>query len=58
VNGLLILVDAMGGDNAPGEIVKGCMDAINEQEGFDIMLIGDKDRIDSIIKERNFKNQD
>ncbi len=56
MNGLLILVDAMGGDNAPGEIVKGCMDAINEQEGFDIMLIGDKDRIDSIIKERNFKN--
>ncbi len=53
---MLILVDAMGGDNAPGEIVRGCMDAIDEQDDFNIMLIGDKEKINEIVKERNFKN--
>lgn len=53
---MLILVDAMGGDNAPGEIVKGCMDAINEQEGFDLMLIGDQGKINAILGERKFKS--
>ena len=27
-----VCVDAMGGDNAPGEIVKGAVDALNESE--------------------------
>jgi len=53
---LLILVDAMGGDNAPHEIVYGCMDAINENSGFDILLVGDKDKINSILKEKNFSS--
>ncbi|MDP4180049.1 MAG: phosphate acyltransferase PlsX [Bacillota bacterium] len=53
---MLILVDAMGGDNAPLEIVKGCIDAINENNDFDIMLIGDQDKINAIIKENGFKN--
>jgi len=54
---LLILVDAMGGDNAPREIVYGCMDAINENSDFDILLVGDKNKIDSILKEKNFNNK-
>jgi len=53
---LLILVDAMGGDNAPKAIVNGCIDAINEKEGFDILLIGDSQQINSIISERGFSN--
>lgn len=40
-----ILVDAMGGDNAPFAIVKGCVEAVNEQKGFDITLIGDEKEI-------------
>ncbi|MGI6777741.1 MAG: phosphate acyltransferase PlsX [Acetivibrionales bacterium] len=51
---MLILVDAMGGDNAPEEIVKGCIDAINESEGYDIVLIGDVDRINNILKGKKF----
>lgn len=35
-----IMVDAMGGDNAPEEIVKGCIEAVKLKEGFDIELIG------------------
>jgi glycerol-3-phosphate acyltransferase PlsX len=53
---LLILVDAMGGDNAPEEIVKGCIDAINELDGYEILLIGDSERINRIIKARQFLN--
>ncbi len=52
-----ILVDAMGGDNAPHEIVNGCIDAINEQDGFDIILVGDKEKIEDILKERNFQSK-
>ncbi len=54
---MLILVDAMGGDNAPREIVHGCMDAINEHDDFDILLVGDKDKINSILKEKDFSNK-
>ncbi len=51
---MLILVDAMGGDKAPGEIVEGCIDAIKEMQGYDIMLLGDVNAIDRIIKKRKF----
>jgi glycerol-3-phosphate acyltransferase PlsX len=57
VKKLKILVDAMGGDNAPEAIVNGSIDAIRMQEGFDITLIGDGEQIDNILKERNFKSQ-
>lgn len=53
---LVILVDAMGGDNAPQDIVKGCVEAVNESQGFDILLIGDKDKIEEILGEKNLLN--
>ncbi len=51
-----ILVDAMGGDNAPEAIVNGSIDAIKTQEGFDIVLIGDLERINDILSERKFSS--
>ncbi len=39
-----IIVDAMGGDNAPLEIIKGSIDAKNEY-GVDIVLVGDENII-------------
>ena len=36
-----IIVDGFGGDHAPMEIVKGVVKAINENEGFSIVLAGD-----------------
>lgn len=54
VNTLRILVDAMGGDNAPEAIVNGCIDAIKSQDGFDIVLIGDSNKIEKIVKKRRF----
>jgi glycerol-3-phosphate acyltransferase PlsX len=51
---LNILVDAMGGDNAPFAIVKGCVEAVNEQIGFDITLIGDEKEIIKALEGENF----
>lgn len=53
---MLILVDAMGGDKAPEEIVNGCIDAIKESEGYEILLIGNSMKIEKILKERNFSS--
>ncbi|NLC67348.1 MAG: phosphate acyltransferase PlsX [Clostridiaceae bacterium] len=51
---MVILVDAMGGDNAPGDIVEGCIKAVNEEPGFNIMLIGDSGKIEKILKKNKF----
>ena len=45
-----ILIDAMGGDNAPGEIVRGAVDAQREFDA-DITLFGQGDRIRPILEE-------
>lgn len=46
-----IIVDAMGGDNAPLEIVKGALDASLEYKGVNITLVGDEARIRECAKE-------
>lgn len=40
-----IALDAMGGDNAPGEIVKGAIDAILREANMKIFLVGKEDLI-------------
>ncbi len=40
-----VAVDAMGGDNAPGEIVKGVVDAVNLQSGIMVYLVGRQELI-------------
>ena len=47
---MVILVDAMGGDNAPNAVIKGAVKAVREIDS-QIMLIGDKDIINSKVKE-------
>jgi glycerol-3-phosphate acyltransferase PlsX len=51
------MVDAMGGDNAPDEIVKGCIEAVKTKEGFEIELIGAENEINRILKKYNFMNE-
>ncbi|GAE89214.1 phosphate acyltransferase PlsX [Acetivibrio straminisolvens] len=51
---MIILVDAMGGDNAPDAIVNGCLDAVSEAEGFEVLLIGDEERIREILNKRSY----
>lgn len=38
-----IAVDAMGGDNAPDEIIKGAVEAVNESEKIKVFLVGKED---------------
>lgn len=47
-----IIIDAMGGDNAPFEIVKGVIEAVKEYD-IDVILTGDSDEIEKIFKEEN-----
>lgn len=49
-----IIVDAMGGDNAPHAIVSGCVDAVNRQDDFQVLLTGDATQIQSILNEKNY----
>lgn len=39
---LKIVVDAMGGDNAPSEIVKGALDALADRGDFKVIFTGDE----------------
>lgn len=43
----IVALDCMGGDNAPGEIVKGAVEAVNENKNIIVKLVG----IESAIKE-------
>ncbi len=46
-----IVVDAFGGDNAPGAIVRGVVDAIRAEEGFSVILTGKVAQINKILEE-------
>lgn len=45
-DGIRIAVDAMGGDNAPQEIVKGAVEAAGTQKDIHIFLVGRKDAVE------------
>ncbi len=45
-----VALDAMGGDHAPGEIVKGAVDAVNVQENVKVYLTGDEGKIREELK--------
>ena len=46
-----IAVDAMGGDHAPAEIVKGAVWAATELSGVDrILLVGDRERVEAELR--------
>ncbi len=53
---MIILLDAMGGDNAPDAVIKGAVKAINEIES-EVILIGSEEIINSKIKEFYGKNK-
>lgn len=44
-----ILVDAMGGDNAPKAVIKGAIAALKEESELELILVGDKDKIQSLL---------
>ncbi|MDR1939914.1 MAG: phosphate acyltransferase PlsX [Clostridiales bacterium] len=46
-----VVVDAFGGDNAPDEIVKGAIEALNLRPDIKIILSGKKDKLSELIKD-------
>lgn len=52
---MVILLDAMGGDNAPDAAIKGAVKAINQIEA-EVLLIGNEEIINSKVKEIYGKN--
>lgn len=45
-----IALDAMGGDNAPAEIVKGAVDAVASREDIKVYLVGQTDAVQEELK--------
>lgn len=49
-----IIVDAMGGDNAPDAIIDGCIEALDRQDGFRITLVGIQQVIEEKLSNREY----
>lgn len=50
----VVAVDAMGGDNAPVEVIKGVVDAVNQNSSVDIILTGPVDVITAELAKYTF----
>lgn len=45
-----VAVDAMGGDNAPAEIIKGAAEAVRTRKDIQVILVGKEDVIGEHLK--------
>ncbi|MBQ2405915.1 MAG: phosphate acyltransferase PlsX [Lachnospiraceae bacterium] len=52
-----VVVDAMGGDNAPLEIVKGAVEAVNESNKIKVYLTGKKELIESELSKYTYDKE-
>lgn len=50
----IVALDCMGGDNAPGEIVKGAVLAANENKNINIKLVGRKEDIEKELTKYDY----
>lgn len=48
-----IVVDAMGGDHAPGVVIDGTIAAVKEYNA-EVILVGDKDKIETLLKKHKY----
>lgn len=53
-NIIRVAVDAMGGDNAPGQIVKGAVEAVNERNDIKVFLVGREDIVNSELQQYTY----
>lgn len=52
-----VIVDAMGGDNAPVEIIKGSIEALNETD-IQLILVGKEEKILNELEKYNYNKED
>lgn len=46
----IVALDAMGGDNAPNEIIKGALEAVSKSDNIKVILLGKEDVINEELK--------
>lgn len=56
-NLITVVVDAMGGDNAPGEIIKGAVLAVGERKDIKVVLTGDEEVINKGLSEYDYDKE-
>ncbi|MFR5601281.1 MAG: phosphate acyltransferase PlsX [Lachnospiraceae bacterium] len=52
-----VVVDAMGGDYAPGEIVKGCVAAIGQRADIQVILTGQEELINEELSKHTYNKE-
>lgn len=52
-----VVIDAMGGDKAPFEIVKGGVDALKRYKDLEIIFCGDKEKIENVLKKIKYNSK-
>lgn len=52
-----VALDAMGGDNAPGQIVKGAVDAVNIDNEIFVYLVGRQELIKEELSKYTYNNE-
>ena len=52
-----VVVDAMGGDNAPAEVVKGAVDAVNARKDIKVILTGQKPLVERELQKYTFPKE-
>ena len=52
-----LIVDAMGGDKAPLEIVKGAVEAVNESKSIKVFLVGKETLIQEELKKYSYDKE-
>ncbi len=52
-----VAVDGMGGDNAPYEIVKGAVEAVNESSHVKVFITGQEDKINSELAKYTYNKE-
>ena len=51
-----ILIDAYGGDNGPTTIIDACKEALNQFDNIEIEIVGKKQELENLLKEKNFQS--
>ena len=52
-----VALDAMGGDNAPYEIIKGAVEAVNEDDSIKVFLVGKPDVIEEHLNNMSYPKE-
>lgn len=52
-----IALDAMGGDNAPAEVVKGAVDAVKARDDIKVFLVGQRDSVQAELEKYTYPSE-